>query len=207
MPLTDPVIVEIVTDRLQKDARQVALLSQTCRPFRDGFPTTYEMHDLADWLIWQEQLENSTIEAKSRQVFTRAQISYSGQRRTWVIKAQGGRQSSEWNHVGVIRLGKCSATLTILGETEWTMHKDSFYGVDNLQTLHTCMLSHVALCHEMPEIPHRLPEKVVHRHRDSVPWTVTHAFHKWSSSGLRRRGTSRQDCVVDMAHRTIFFSD
>jgi hypothetical protein len=186
-----------------------ALLSQTCKPFRDGFSTTDEMHDLSDWLIWQEPLENSTIMAKSRQVFSRAKISYAGHRRTWLIEAQGGRQSGGWNHMGVIRLGKCSAKLTILGQTYWTMHKDSFYGVQDMETLHTCLLTHVTLCHDMQELScPRLPETVVHRHRDSVPWTITRAFHKWSSSaGVHsKRDNRRQDCVVDMAHKMIFFS-
>lgn len=208
--LNTPTMTEILADAFQRDARVVSLLSQTCRTYRDAFPTTPEMHDLMDWTICQERIEDSLVESDSSLVFNNAKIVYTGQRRRWLITGECGRESVKvFEHIGVIRAGKCSATLTIIGETQWTMHKDSFYGIQDLDTLKRCMLSHTILCHELPENLPRLPAAVVHRHRDNVPWTFARAFYVWRATRKGYEtwngGRSADPDDVDMAHRVIYF--
>jgi hypothetical protein len=210
-PILDPVILETITEGLQNDARLVSLLSQTCKAYRDSFPTTYAMHDLQDWLIWQEAMGSSWIRCKDTEVFNWAKITFTGKPRTWLLKADCGRKSVMlFDIIGVIRVGKCSAKLTIIGEARYTMHKDSFYGIQDLETLKACMKSHAILCHEMPENLPRLPATVVHRHRDTVPWTFARAFYVWRAT-LRgyetwNGGRSNEPDEVDMAHRIVYFS-
>lgn len=207
--LLNPTVTELITGTFQHDARLVSLLSQTCKTYQAAFPTTYEMHELADWLIWQEQLGDSAIEtAEGKRIFPNGKAKISPRARNgraWLIEAQSGRQTKPLSHIGLIRLGKCSAKLTILGEAQWTMHKNSFYGVQDLRTFKQCLLYHANLCHDMLETLPYLPPTVLHRHRDSVPWTFARAFHVWRSTGKRKRGRDR-DCVVELAHRVLFLA-
>lgn len=209
--LLNPAIIEIISDTCKRDARLVSLLSQTCTTYRDAFPITDEMHDLADWLIWQEPREGSTIFFGARMIFNWVEITFTGQPRTWLLKAECGRKSVMiFNILGVIRVGKCSAKLTIIGESVHTMHKDSFYGIQDLETLVACMESHTILCHELPENLPRLPATVVHRHRDSVPWTFARAFYVWRATlyGYEtwNGGRNNDKDEVDMACRVVYFS-
>lgn len=209
--LFSPAITEIITDTCKRDARLVSLLSQTCKTYRDSFLTTYEMHDLQDWLIWQEPLRKSSIKYGGHEIFDWAKISYAGQARTWRIAAEcGQRASRKFQTSGVIHVGKCSAKMIIYGESRLNSYKDSFYGIQDLQTLKTCLATHTILCHELPENLPRLPETVVHRHRDTIPWTFPRAFYVWRASrpGYETWNWSRhrdQD-VVDMAHRVVYFA-
>lgn len=215
--ILEPVMVDLVTDKYQNDARIVSLLTQTCKTFRDTFPITYDMHDLADWLLWHQDMSRCEINANefdsSYEVFDWAKISHTGRTRTWLLHARCRRKNANtFEHVGVIRVGKCSAILTIVGECRDTMHKDSFYGVQSLETLKTCLLSHVILCHELPENLPRLPLTIVHRHRDSVPWTFVRAFYVWRASlpGYETwnggRNHDKEEDEVDMACRIIFLN-
>lgn len=165
-----------------------------------------------DWTICQEKIMDSLVESNRNLVFNSAKISYTGRARTWLITARCGRESVKvFEHIGVIRAGKCSAILTIIGETKWTMHKDSFYGIQDLDALKRCMLAHTILCHELPENLPQLPAAVVHRHRDNVPWTFARAFYVWRATrpGYETwNGGNRNEepDEVDMAYRVIYLS-
>jgi hypothetical protein len=212
--ILEPGVIDLMTDKYQTDARVVSLLSQTCKTFRDSFPTTYAMHDIADWLVWNQELSRCEINLNGDDAFDWAQVSRTRRTRTWLIHARCRRNSvNTFEHLGVIRVGKCSAILTIVGESRDTMHKDSFYGVQSLETLKTCLLSHAILCHELPENLPRLPPTVVHRHRDSVPWTFMRAFYVWRASlpGYEtwnggRNHENDEDDEVDMTCKVIYFA-
>lgn len=211
MPSPSTALIEILAEAYKHDARTVSMLSQTCRAYRDGFQTTDEMYDLMDWLIRQEPIEDSLIVSDGHTVFNRAKISYTGRPRMWLITGECGRESVKvFEHIGVVRAGKCSAKLTIIGETKWTMHKDSFYGIQDLDTLKRCMISHTILCHELPENLPRLPTTVVHRHRDTVPWTFARAFYVWraTKAGYEtwNKGRNGDPDEVELAYKVIYFS-
>lgn len=185
--LLEPVTLDIVSDRLASDPKLVSLLSRACKAYRDAFPVAQGMRDLADWLAAQERLEDSTVVSEGTHiVFKRCQIRR-GKRggQEWRLTATCGRKMAGlfFDHRGVIRVGKCSATLVILGSYSTSVQfKDSFYGIQDLETLKQCLASHTILCHEMPENLPCLPKTVVHRHRDNVPWTFARAFYVWRAS-------------------------
>ena len=185
--LVQSVMLDLVSDRLAGDAKLVSLLSRTCKAYRDAFPVAPGMLDLEDWLIAQERLEDSTVVSEGTHiVFKRCQI-WRGKRggQEWRLTATCGRKMAGlfFNHRGVIRVGKCSATLVILGSYRTSVQfKDSFYGIQDLETFKQCLASHTILCHEMPENLPCLPATVVHRHRDNVHWTFARAFYVWRAS-------------------------
>ena len=179
-------ILSVLIDQFHASPHVVSLLSRTCKSFRDGFPRTQGMRDLTDWLVRQEALLDSRVVDGGNAVFRDCKIER-GKRggREWRVKARCGRKMSGFlfDHLGVIRVGKCSASLVILGwYRECEQFKDSFYGIQDLDALNKCLASHTILCHEMPEKLPDLPKTVVHRHRDNVPWTFARAFYVWRAT-------------------------
>jgi hypothetical protein len=175
-------ITDILLDKYAPDAHVASLLSQTCKFYRDAFPVTEEMWDLTDWLVSREGLaEGESIDCMGgRLIFRQARIVFAGRPRCWRITARLDRKNNEgFENVGLIVLGKQTASLVIVGESRWDVFKDSFQGIRGVHCLLDCLRWHTTLCHEKPEDLPPLPPGVRHRHRDNVPWTWARAFYVW----------------------------
>ena len=97
----------------------------------------------------------------------------------WRISAMSPGDHGNFKHWGIIYLEKRTATLVMYAKGWSNRHKDSFHGIQNLNTLLQCIDAHVFLCHQTPAEPSPLPEGVVHRHRHSFRWTLYRVFKLW----------------------------
>jgi hypothetical protein len=187
-------ITDLLLDRYASDPRLVSLLSQTCKIYRDGFPTTGDMWELNDWLISREGLAHwGSIEGPGGRLLfphhwrafrlLEARVVFTGRPREWRIYTQLNRKNREtFENSGLIVLGKHAASMVMVGESRWDVFKDSFQGIRSLPALLDCLCRHAILCHEIPENLLPLPPGVRHRHRDNVPWTRARAFYVWRAA-------------------------
>jgi hypothetical protein len=210
--LLTPPITEILLDKCASDAHVVSLLSQTCKFYRDAFPVTNEIWDLTDWLISREELaEGESIDCVGgRLIFRQARISFTGRARCWRISARLDRKNQQpFENIGLISLGKQTASMVIVGESHWDVFKDSFQGIRGVHSLLDCLRWHTILCHELPENLPPLPSGVRHRHRDNVPWTWARAFYVWRAvrSGYETWNGGRSSAVVGSGVMTLYHGD
>jgi hypothetical protein len=179
--ITDPVIMEILVDRLGSDARLVVGLSRTCTRYRNVFPYTEHMENLTRRLMGLTEMVLQGIKMKLE---VKAESFLCKKLRAWQVTAlwAGSSDHGSGKSTGTILIGKCAASLSIVGENTWNGFKDSFWGIQDLQDLKQCLASHITLCHELPENLQPLPSNIRHRHRDTVSWDSARAFYTWRAT-------------------------
>jgi hypothetical protein len=135
-------------------------------------------------------------------VFGKCKIVQTRQRE-WRLAAYCGRRTSQvFHHLGLLRLCKSSLTLHMMGRWSlWNVFKDSFHGIQSLDSLKKCLATHTILCHEDPAGLPPLPETVKHRHRDNVPWTWARAFYVWRATIRQRDAWSGRD--ISWSHTMV----
>jgi hypothetical protein len=185
--LLHPAIMEALVERFGECSEVSPRLSCACKAYSQALVMPAGVRDLADWLTEQDRLEDSTVYDGQHMVFGKCKLVQTGPRE-WRLAAHCGRRTSQlFHHSGVLRLGKSSLTLRILGRwSQWNVFKDSFHGIQGLESLKKCLATHTILCHEDPAGLPALAETVRHRHRDNVSWTWARAFHVWRAT-IRRK--------------------
>ena len=186
--ILEPVVMDAMVDRCKTDLQVVSLLSQTCKAYHEALPCTDNIKKMREWLNERERKAFGHIWVGPDLVFYRARVApFSPNKNGWKLQGECGRRSTGlFDHVGVIRLGKCVASLIILGEGWGHTNKDSFHGILDLGGLNACFLWHTILCHQIPENLPPLCGSIRHRHRDDVPWTVGRVFSVWRSVCTRK---------------------
>lgn len=179
--LLNPDIASLVADNCKPDLRVTALLSQTCRMYRDMFPFTRNALEMAVWLTLNEQYDEhgeDQVLQNRLYYFWKFKLTYS-KKLVWRISAESPGDHGDFEHLGMIILGKRTATLVMNAKGWGNNHKDSFHGIQDLATLLQCISAHTFLCHQTPMEPDPLPESVVHRHRHSFGWSLQRVFGLW----------------------------
>ena len=187
--LLHPALVELLVDRFSGCSEVSPRLSCACKAYSQALVMPAGVKDLSDWLQEQDLLEDSTVFDGLHMVFGKCKIVQTGQWE-WRLAAYCGRKTSQvFHHSGLLRLCKSSLTLCILGRwSRWHVFKDGFHGIQSLDSLKKCLATHTILCHEDLERLPRLPEGVVHRHRDNLNWTWVRAFYVWRAETRRGDG-------------------
>jgi hypothetical protein len=194
--LLNPVVMELMVDRFGSHCEVSPRLSCACKAYNRVLPVPEGVKGLREWLVQQDLLEDSVIYDGLHMVFAKCKIVQTGQRE-WRFSAYCGRRTSQvFHNSGLIRLGKYSLTLRIMGWwSQWNVYKDSFHGVQNLDSLKKCLATHTILCHEDPAGIPTLPDTVRHRHRDNVPWTWARAFYVWRAAIRQKDAWSGRDMM------------
>jgi hypothetical protein len=177
--LLNPDIASLVADNCKPDLRVTALLSPTCRMYRDIFPYTDNVQVMGFWLDHKaEFVHGHVLQTKQIYHLNEFKITYS-KNNVWRISAESPGDHGPFEHLGFVVLGKRTATL-VMNAIGWgNNHKDSFQGIQDLNTLYKCISAHTYLCHQTPMEPDPLPESVVHRHRHSFGWSLQRVFGLW----------------------------
>jgi hypothetical protein len=191
MALLHPVIMDLMVDRFGGCSEVSPRLSCACKAYSQALVMPAGVKDLSDWLQEQDLLEDSTVYDGLHMVFGKCKLVRMGPRE-WRLSAHSGRRTSQlFHHSGLLRLGKSSLTLRILGRwSAWNVYKDSFHGIQSLESLKKCLATHTILCHEDPAGLPYLPKAVKHRHRDNVAWTWARAFYVWRATIRQREAWS-----------------
>jgi hypothetical protein len=194
MALLHPVIMDLMVDRFSGCSEVSPRLSCACKAYSQALVMPAGVKDLSDWLQEQDLLEDSTVYDGLHMVFGKCKIVQTGPR-AWRLAAYCGRRTSQvFHHLGLLRLCKSSLTLHMMGRWSlWNVFKDSFHGIQSLDSLKKCLATHTILCHEDPAGLPPLPETVKHRHRDNVPWTWARAFYVWRATIRQRDAWSGRD--------------
>jgi hypothetical protein len=176
--------MDLMVDRFGSSPCLISKLSCTCKAFHNAFPVPKEILDLSGWLTQQEAIDNSTVHYGQLSIFMECKITPKGHKRTWLLSSRCRRKSSQvFEHTGIINLNKYCASLLIMGKwSNCNVFKDSFYYIQDLDTLKRCLATHTFLCHEQVKDVPRLPTHVKHKHRDNIPWSWARAFYVWKAT-------------------------
>lgn len=172
-------IVNLVAEACAPDLKARSILAQTCRAYYQAFKYTDEVLKIVQWLICNANAKEKNVHINTNYVCSLFRI-HPFKGLTWRMRGKAPGDHGSFRHRGSITVGLCTVTLTMHGKGWGNSHMDTFLGIKNLSELIVCVAIHTTMCQQPPGPPMPIPEGIVQKHRDNIPWTLTQAaFYKW----------------------------